>query len=231
MPFVQGDFGADDAELRRRSICRTGNIYVPADRYAWLHLVLWTLHRRLGRERTGPLGVVEYVRELGRQLELLNISGREQSFVYQAYRKSISIYSPALLDGAIGDAVYYLRRHDTSFTLDVSRAHQQLIEDMMVARSEHEGLAILAVGGSVPKHLLCNSAIFARGATHAIYVNTSLEAEGSNAGAPPSEAISWGKLEPSGRAVKVHAEATLVLPILLAATYQVAQPELDASTP
>jgi deoxyhypusine synthase len=40
--------------------------------------------------------------------------------------------------------------------------------------------------------------------------------DGSDAGAKPSEAISWGKLKMEAEYVKVFAEATLVFPIMVA---------------
>jgi len=225
LPFVIGEYRADDRSLHRKSVCRTGNILIPGGRYTWLHLLLWTLHRRLKRAGLTQIGVVEYVREMGRQLELLDISGREGSFVYQAWRMGIDIYCPAILDGAIGDAVYYARRRDAEFVMDVCRCHQQLIEHMMVARSQAGALGIVALGGSVAKHMLCNAAIFSGGAGYAVYINTATEADGSNAGATTSEAISWGKIREDARAVKVEAEATLVFPLLLAAAFQEYQPK------
>ena len=43
--------------------------------------------------------------------------------------------------------------------------------------------------------------------------------DGSDSGAKPDEAVSWGKIRLTARPVKVYADATLVFPLLVAATF------------
>ena len=82
------------------------------------------------------------------------------------------------------------------------------------------GVAVLAIGGSVPKHMLCNAAIFTGGASYAVYVNNATEGDGSNAGASVDEAVTWEKIRAGAPAVKVEGEATLIMPLLVAGAYQ-----------
>lgn len=66
-----------------------------------------------------------------------------------------------------------------------------------------------------------NACLFSRsGADWAVYVNCGLEAEGSDSGAPPSEAVAWGKIAPHAKPVKVFAELSLVFPILVFAAFK-----------
>ena len=57
------------------------------------------------------------------------------------------------------------------------------------------------------------------GAESAVYINTAQEFDGSDAGARPDEAVSWGKIKVGGDSVKVYAEATIVFPLIVAATF------------
>ena len=57
------------------------------------------------------------------------------------------------------------------------------------------------------------------GADYAVFVNTAQEFDGSDSGARPDEAVSWGKIKATARPVKVYAEATLVFPLLVAETF------------
>lgn len=73
------------------------------------------------------------------------------------------------------------------------------------------------------------------GAESAVYINTAQEFDGSDAGARPDEAVSWGKIKADGDSVKVrllefvidsthvtiqvYAEATLVFPMIVASTF------------
>jgi deoxyhypusine synthase len=55
-------------------------------------------------------------------------------------------------------------------------------------------------------------------------VNTGQEFDGSDAGARPDEAVSWGKIRVDAQPVKLYAEATLVFPIIVAETFVKYQP-------
>lgn len=57
------------------------------------------------------------------------------------------------------------------------------------------------------------------GADYAVYVNTASEFDGSDSGARPDEAKSWGKIKKDATPVKIYAEATLVFPLLVAKTF------------
>ena len=61
--------------------------------------------------------------------------------------------------------------------------------------------------------------MFRNGADYAVYINTAQEFDGSDAGALPEEAISWGKLLPDANVVKVFADATIFFPILFSVNF------------
>ena len=52
-----------------------------------------------------------------------------------------------------------------------------------------------------------------------MYINTAEEYDGSDSGAMTEEAITGMKIKATGAHVKVHADATLVFPLLIAATF------------
>jgi hypothetical protein len=62
----------------------------------------------------------------------------------------------------------------------------------------------------VPKHHTCNANLMRNGADFAVYVSTAQEFDGSDSGARPDEAISWGKIRIDAKPVKVgpHGSAT-----------------------
>lgn len=57
------------------------------------------------------------------------------------------------------------------------------------------------------------------GADFSVYINTGVDLDGSDAGARADEAVSWGKIKIDCKPVKVWAEASLVLPILIGETF------------
>jgi len=58
-------------------------------------------------------------------------------------------------------------------------------------------------------------------------MNTGQEFDGSDSGARPDEAVSWGKIRAGAKSVKVFADATLVFPMLVAATFAQDMPKKD----
>ena len=78
---------------------------------------------------------------------------------------------------------------------------------------------MIILGGGVIKHHICNANLMRNGADFSVFMNTAAEFDGSDSGAKPDEAISWGKISLEARPVKVYAECTLVLPILIGETF------------
>jgi deoxyhypusine synthase len=233
-PFVLGDWRAKGVDLINDHINRTGNIFIPMDRYMELKEFLFPLFKRLGdhqRDHHEIFGVTEFVYEMGRELELKDVPGKEESFVYWAYKNDIPIYCPALLDGAIGDLIYYYIKSDPEFTLDCTDYFIQSTDRFLRLAGEKTAVGAIIIGGSVPKHLFTNAAIPIGGLDYAVYINTGQEMEGSNAGAPVDEAVSWGKIKPRAETVKVDVEASLVFPLIVAGCFKLYTPTVPEKKP
>jgi deoxyhypusine synthase len=78
---------------------------------------------------------------------------------------------------------------------------------------------MIILGGGVVKHHICNANLMRNGADFSVYINTGSEYDGSDAGARPDEAVSWGKIKLDAKPVKIWAEATLVFPIIVGETF------------
>jgi len=105
--------------------------------------------------------------------------------------------------------------YERSFKLDI-------IEDIcklnkIALKAKKTGMIIL--GGGIIKHHINNANLMRNGADFAVYINTAQEYDGSDAGAKPDEAISWGKIKVEGESVKIHAEVSLVFPLIVAKTF------------
>lgn len=69
--------------------------------------------------------------------------------------------------------------------------------------------------------LICIIILFSQrnGADYAVFLNTASEFDGSDAGARPDEAKSWGKIKKEATPVKIYAEASLIFPLLVGETF------------
>lgn len=63
---------------------------------------------------------------------------------------------------------------------------------------------MIILGGGVVKHHIANANLMRNGADYAVYINTAQEFDGSDSGARPDEAVSWGKIRVDAQPVKVR---------------------------
>ena len=87
----------------------------------------------------------------------------------------------------------------------------------IAVRAPCTGMIIL--GGGVVKHHTCNANLMRNGAEFSVFINTGQDFDGSDSGASPDEAVSWGKVKIDARPVKVCADATLVFPLIVSQTF------------
>lgn len=71
----------------------------------------------------------------------------------------------------------------------------------------------------LPKHHICNANLMKNGADFAVYVSTAQEYDGSDSGARPDEAVSWGKIRADAKPVKVYGDATILFPLIISQTF------------
>ncbi|NXX39989.1 DHYS synthase, partial [Tricholaema leucomelas] len=90
---------------------------------------------------------------------------------------------------------------------------------------------MIILGGGLVKHHIANANLMRNGADFSVYVNTGQEFDGSDSGARPDEAVSWGKIRPEATPVKVYADASLVFPLLVAETFAQQAAAFPVGTP
>jgi len=138
-----------------------------------------------------------------------------ESVYYWAYKNNIPVFCPALTDGSLGDMIYFHSYKNPGLIVDIAGDIRSLNNEAIYAR--HTGMIIL--GGGLIKHHICNANLMRNGADYTVFINTGQEFDGSDSGARPDEAISWGKIKIDSNPVKIYAEATLVFPLLVAQTF------------
>ncbi|KAI0773409.1 Deoxyhypusine synthase [Irpex lacteus] len=206
------DFNLDGASLRQRGMNRIGNLIVPNDNYCkfedWLTPILDTMLAE--QKETGEVwSPSSFIRRLGKEIN------NEESVYYWAYKNDIPVFCPALTDGSLGDMIYFHSFRNPGLIVDIVQDIRALNE--FSRQSRKAGMIIL--GGGVCKHQIANAMLIRNGADFSVYINTGQEFDGSDSGARPDEAVSWGKIRAGTESVKIYADATLVFPLLVAATF------------
>lgn len=202
--FIISRFEADDIELYEKGMNRIGNLIIMNDSYerleAWMTKALKEIY-----ERKRVLSGRELLYELGLRLSDKN------SILYQASRRNIPIFCPALMDGAIGFHLYLLKQTHPDFHLDIIDDFR----DLMFFTTQDEKKGIIALGGGVSKHFAILSTLINGGADYAVYITTSRETSGSLTGATTNEGKSWGKIKDDSDSVTVIGDATILFPLVM----------------
>lgn len=215
--FLHGEFNADGAILREKGVNRTGNIFVPNERYIWFEKFMQNTIKEMYAKHKKSRKVIdsyEFVKELGSALE--GKENCEESFTYWAWKNNIPLLCVPLADGAIGDHIYLFKKEHPDFVIDLIKEVEVINDTALV----EEKIGAIIIGGSVPKHHIMNACMLREGADYTVYINTAYEGEGSNAGANPDEAKSWGKAAPNENTVKVWGEASIIFPLLVAGGFK-----------
>lgn len=152
---------------------------------------------------------------MGKKLDDDDVKNKEQSIYYWCYKNGISVFCPAFTDGALGDVMYFDSYREDGFIVDINR-DLRLLNDISMKASKS---AQIILGGGVIKHHINNANLMRNGADFSVLINTANEFDGSDAGARPDEAISWGKIAVGAKSCKVYSEITLVLPIIMGETF------------
>uniref|UniRef100_A0A8C6LND0 deoxyhypusine synthase n=1 Tax=Nothobranchius furzeri TaxID=105023 RepID=A0A8C6LND0_NOTFU len=218
-----GDFSLPGKELRLRGINRIGNLLVPNDNYCkfedWLMPILdqMLLEQNTESVRWTPSKMIH---RLGKEIN------NPESVYYWAYKNNIPVFSPALTDGSLGDMIYFHSFKKPGLVLDIVEDIRRL--NGLAVFAKRTGMIIL--GGGLVKHHIANANLMVtpNGADHAVYVNTGQEFDGSDSGARPDEAVSWGKIRTDAKPVKVYADASLVFPLMVAETFALHADRLTA---
>ncbi len=111
--------------------------------------------------------------------------------------------------------IYFHSYKRKGFILDIAEDIRR-INDLAV---QCHASGQIIIGGGLVKHHTCNANLMRNGANYSVYINTAQEFDGSDSGASPDEAISWGKIRIDAKPVKVSADATIVWPLIVSQTF------------
>jgi len=212
-PFVVGDFEASGKVLLQNGISRTGNIFIPNDRYLYFERFLVKLLERLNKKQKKTkkiISVTEITKELGKEIK------NKESYLYWAAKNGIPVYCPPLTDGAFGDILYFFKKRHPEFKIDIT---DDLVKIEDISLNQEKTGAIL-LGGGVAKHHILNANILRGGLDYTVYINTGSDFDGSDSGARIDEAITWGKVNPDGLSIKVTCDATIAFPLIIIGALQ-----------
>ncbi len=195
---------ADDVELKKCSINRIYDVFLPEEHFARLEEKLQPIFREL----PDKLSISEFLSHIGSKLD------DDNSILKSAYDMDIPVYCPAIQDSIIGLQAW-LYRQTNPLNVDVFADMKGLIDRCYEAKRA----GVFIVGGGVPKNFILQSMLVTpKSFDYAIQLTTDRPESGGLSGATLDEARSWGKVGENARSVTVYSDATITLPIIVAAS-------------
>ena len=199
----KGTDAADDVELKFNAINRIYDVFLPEEHFAKLEEKLQPLFSEL----PDKLSIAELLTHIGEKID------DENSILKSACDMGIPVYCPAIQDSIIGLQAW-LYKQTKPLNVDAFEDMRGLIDRCYEATRT----GVLIVGGGVPKNFILQSMLVTpKSFDYAIQLTMDRPETGGLSGATLDEARSWGKVGENARAVTVYSDATITLPMIVAA--------------
>ncbi|HEX9935318.1 MAG TPA: deoxyhypusine synthase [bacterium] len=245
LPMHRGSPSVDDADLREKGVTRIYDILFDYED------VLMETDRRLRRILIRPefqkeMGTRELYHHLGKVMdEYERKSGLSQvSILAAAYRNGIPLFTSSPGDSTIGMNVAGLEllaeasglghvfKLKINPSIDVNDSTAIILN---AKRYERGKTAVILIGGGSPKNFMLQTEpqiqevlmIPEVGQDYDINVTDARPDTGGLSGAPPSEAASWGKIDPDKleETVTAYLDVTVALPFMAAYVMRSTKPK------
>jgi len=225
MELHQSRPGLDDYQLRKHQVIRIYDIVFEYQNLLETDRFYQRLCSAEPFQRT--FSTAEFHYELGRYLaELEERSGRRgSSFVAAAYRAAVPIFTSSPGDSSIGMNLAALQLSGSQLQLDPLRDVNQSVAIVWQAKRLGRSAVVIAGGGS-PKNFLLQTephiqevlGLEESGHDYFLQITDARPDTGGLSGATPSEAMTWGKVDPQQlpHSVICYLDSTVALPILTA---------------
>jgi deoxyhypusine synthase len=217
-PFV------NDVELRQNGVIRIYDILfdydVLMDTDAFVREVIQApeFQRTMGTDEFHNL-FGKYVCEREKRLGITDCS-----ILGAAYRYGIPVFTSSPGDSSIGMNLAAMAMRDSKLLLDVNRDVNQTASIVYEAKSTQHTSSVFILGGGSPKNFMLQTepqiqevlGIPERGHDYFLQVTDARADTGGLSGATPSEAVSWGKVDPENLpdCVVAYLDSTVALPLL-----------------
>ena len=226
MAIYSGSPFLNDVVLRRDGVIRIYDIifdyHVLLDTDAFVREVIQ------GPEFQHPMGTDEfhyllggYVAERGRKLGL-----KDSSVLATAFACGIPVFTSSPGDSSIGMNVAAMALRDSKLVPDVNRDVNQTAAIVYDAKSSRKTSSVFILGGGSPKNFMLQTepqiqevmGIAEKGHDYFLQVTDARPDTGGLSGATPSEAVSWGKVDPETLpdCVVCYTDTTIALPLMTA---------------
>jgi deoxyhypusine synthase len=217
---------ADDVELREQGVVRIYDIFF--DYTVLLRTDAFIRKVSMQAEFQRAMSSAEYHHRLGRYVrERERALGLQyRSLLSTAYEYGVPIYTSSPGDSSIGMNVAELALDGHALRFDVSADVNETAAIVLDAKRSGGRSGVLIIGGGSPKNFVLQTepqiqevlGIEERGHDYFLQITDARPDTGGLSGATPTEAVSWGKIDPDQipDTVVCYLDSSVGLPLLTA---------------
>jgi deoxyhypusine synthase len=226
LKMFQGSAEADDIALRDQGVVRIYDIFFD---YKVL-LSTDAFFRQVARneEFQHPMSTAEFHFRAGRYVaereRVLKLSRR--SLLAAAYEYAVPVYTSSPGDSSIGMNLALLELEGAALRIDPLADVNETAAIVYAAKRSGGKSAVVILGGGSPKNFVLQTepqiqevmGVAENGHDYFLQVTDARPDTGGLSGATPSEAVSWGKIDPSKLpdSVVCYVDTTVALPLITA---------------
>jgi deoxyhypusine synthase len=195
-----------DIELHDQEINRIYDVFLPNEAFVRFEEFLQGVYGDLAEGSV--VSISNLLRMIGERLDT--------GILATAAKNGVPIYCPAVQDSMIG-LQYWLFSQTHRVVVDAFADMPALLDRCFTAKRA----GALLVGGGVPKNYILQSMLMTeKGFEYAVQLTGDRPDLGGLSGATLDEARSWGKITDEATAATVYGDATINLPLLVAAVLE-----------
>ena len=234
LKMFQGSADADDIALRESGIVRIYDIFFDYE----VLLSTDAFFRQLASnpEFQQPMSTAEFHYRAGRYVaergRVLKLKGR--SLLAAAHEHAVPVYTSSPGDSSIGMNLALLEFEGRGLRLDPLADVNETAAIVYWAKRHGMKSAVFVLGGGSPKNFVLQTepqiqevmGVAEKGHDYFLQVTDARPDTGGLSGATPSEAVSWGKIDPERLpdSVVCYVDATVALPLITAYALARAKP-------
>src|SRR5437660_2964564 len=224
MDMHQSRPGLDDLKLRENQVIRIYDIVFDYENLLGTDRFYRTLCRGEAFQKT--MGTAEFHYLIGKYLAAReDDKGKHRSLLTAAYRCGVPVFTSSPGDSSIGMNLAALQLEGGKLRIDPLRDVNQSAALVWEAKKKGRS-GVFILGGGSPKNFILQTepqiqevlGLEERGHDYFLQVTDARPDTGGLSGATPSEAMTWGKVDPSQLpdTVTCYLDSTVALPLLTA---------------
>lgn len=223
--FMKGSASADDEKLREKGIIRIYDIFL--DYKALLDTDSF-VRETLRRERENvpdPCSSADIHALLGKEIIRIKPELKDRSLLAVAYEAGVPVHTSSPADSSIGMNIAALMLDGTPFPLDTHQDINEVSSYVYDIKKKGGRSAVLLIGGGSPKNFALQTephiqevlGLPEAGHDFFIQFTDARPDTGGLSGATPSEAVSWGKIDPSALpgTIVSYGDCSMMLPFFV----------------